>query len=356
MPHLLSIISDQAVPNLHFIKQFQQPGCFYLFVTTQEMEDRNVTQNLIEALKLNEKDCRKILIDANDASLIQKQLQKANLSKGEEYEINLTGGNKLMSQMVFQHFHEYRSKMYYSPIGSTSYQQLFPEVKQLPKNPEVGISLTEYLEAYGFVIESSLEYYEGIPTPQILMKKLLKEGHPSRVPVISRAIKQEYKEPDKNYLMGTWFELYCYRVFKEAFGLNESQIACNVGIRRKDSISPYEHDNEFDLMFIYQHDLYVIECKVYPSENLKTDKISAPMYKLASLTQSFGLKCKKHLAILGSITEDPQARTQLENLQITLGIEKILEMEDFRIYSGSDLLNTNLNQKLDSLLTKFNQK
>ncbi|SDA64377.1 protein of unknown function [Algoriphagus alkaliphilus] len=356
MPHLLSIISDQAVPNLHFIKQFQQPGCFYLFVTTQEMENKKVTQNLIEALQLDLKHCRKILIDANDASLIQRQLEQFNFSKEAEYLINLTGGNKLMSQMVYQHFQAYTSSMYYAPIGSASYQQLFPDVKQLPKNPEVNISLAEYLEAYGFMIESSLDYFEGTPKPEILMKKLLQEGHPSRVPVISRATQQEYKDEDKNYLMGTWFELYCYKVFRDAFELANTQIACNVKIRRKDSTSPYEHDNEFDLMFIFQNDLYVMECKVFPTENLKIEKVSTPMFKLASLTKNFGLKCKKYLAILGGITQVPQARTQLENLQITLGIEKILEMEDFKNYSGRELLSINLHQKLDALLEKFNQK
>lgn len=356
MPHLLSIISDQAVPNLHFIKQFQQPDSHFLFVTTREMEEKNVTRNLIEALQLDLKHCRKILINANDASLIQRQLDKADFSREIEYLINLTGGNKLMSQMVYQQFQAYSSRMYYAPIGSASYQQLFPEVKQLSKDPSVTISLSEYLEAYGFMIENSLDYYEGIPKPDILMKKLLQEGHPSRVPIISRATKQEYKDEDKNYLMGTWFELYCYKVFKEAFGLANIQIACNVKIRRKDSTSPYEHDNEFDLMFIYQNDLYVMECKVYPTENLKTEKVSIPMFKLASLTKNFGLKCKKYLAILGGITQDPQARTQLENLQITLGIEKILEMEDFKNYSGREILSINLHQKLDALLEKFNQK
>ncbi|MFN4000334.1 Card1-like endonuclease domain-containing protein [Algoriphagus sp.] len=356
MPHLLSIISDQAVPNLHFIKQFQQPDSFFLFVTTQEMEEKNVTRNLMESLRLDPKKCRKVLIDASDASLIQLQLVKEKFSENEKYLINLTGGNKLMSQMVYQHFQKYDASMFYAPIGSSSYQQLLPEVKQIPKNPEIAISLFEYLESYGFAIESSLDYYEGVPKPEILMKKLLLEGHPSRVPVIARASKQEYKDPDKNYLMGTWFELHCYKVFKEAFGLDESQIACNVGIRRKDSTSPYEHDNEFDLMFIFQNDLYVMECKVYPAENLKTDKISGPMFKLASLTKNFGLKCKKYLAILGGITQDPQARTQLENLQVNLGIEKILEIEDFNTYSGRELMSNNINEKLDLLLTKFNQK
>jgi hypothetical protein len=356
MPHLLSIISDQAVPNLHFIKQFQQPGSQFLFVTTLEMEEKNVTGNLMESLKLDQKKCRKILIDANDALLIQQQLDKEKLTNEEEYLINITGGNKLMSQMVYQHFQKFSSWIYYSPIGSPSYQQLFPEVRQIAKNPQISISLEEYLEAYGFAIESSLGYFEGKPSPEKIMERLLHEGHPAKVPAIFHATDKNYKGTDKNYLMGTWFELYCYKVFKEAFDLNESQIACNVKIKRKGSTSPYENDNEFDLMFVYKNDLYVFECKVYPTGKLKTEKISSPMFKLASLTRNFGLKSKKYLAILGDITQDPQARTQLENLQINLGIEKIVEIETFKSSSGSDLINTDMKQKIDHLLAKFNQK
>ncbi len=356
MQYLISIISDQAVPNLHFIKQFQQPDSFYLFVTTQEMEEKNVTRNLMESLRLDAKKCRKILIDANNALSIQQQLEKEKFPENVEYLINITGGNKLMSQMVYQHFLKFKANMYYAPIGSISYQQLFPEVKQISKNPAITISLEEYLESYGFAIESSLEYFEGKPSPEKLMKRLLHEGHPGKVPAIIKATDQNYKENDKNYLMGTWFELYCYKVFKETFDLDKSQIACNVGIKRKDSTSPYENDNEFDLMFIFQNDLYVMECKVYLAEILKTDKVSGPMFKLASLTKNFGLKSKKYLAILGGITQDPQARTQLENLQVNLGIDKILEMEDFKNYTGRELLTKNMTLKLDLLLAKFNQK
>lgn len=356
MPNLVSIISDQAVPNLHFIKQFQQPDSYFLFVTTLEMEGKNVTRNLMESLKLDQKKCRNILIDANDALLIQQQLDKESLAKENEYLINITGGNKLMSQMVYQHFQKFSSKIYYSPIGSPSYQQLFPEIRQITKNPQISICLEEYLEAYGFAIESSLEYFEGKPTPQKIMNRLLHEGHPAKVPAIFHATDKNYKGTDKNYLIGTWFELYCYKVFKEAFDLNESQIAFNVKIKGKGSTSAYENDNEFDLMFIFQNDLYVLECKVYPSSNLKTDKVSGPMYKLASLAKNFGLKCKKYVAILGDITQDPQARIQLENLQVNLGIEKILEIQDFRDFSGRELLSNSLHQKLDLLLAKFNQK
>lgn len=355
MPHLLSIISDQAVPNLHFIKQFQQPGCSYLFVTTQEMEDRNVTQNLIEALKLDKKNCRKILIDANDASLIQKQLEKANLSKGEEYEINLTGGNKLMSQMVFQHFQEYDSAMYYSPIQSDRYQQLYPKIHQVQKNSKIVISLDEYLEAYGFELIRNETFLIREPSPKKLFEQVLKAGHPGRVEEIATATNQEYKEDDKNYLMGTWFEWYLYDHFSQTLQLPASQIAFNVGIKRKDNLGSMDKDNEFDLMFIFKNDLYVFECKVYPTGKLKSDRISQPLFKLASLTKNFGLKCKKYFTYLGEFTADEQAIDRLENIRHNLGVERIIDLEAFQTSEGAALLYPKIEDKIALLLEKFNK-
>jgi hypothetical protein len=118
MPQLLSIISDQALPTLHFIKQFQAPDSFFLFVSTVEMEGKNATNYIMEALDLPASQCRTSIIDANDAAKAKHELTKANFSKSDQYLINLTGGNKLMSQMVFQHLQSFDSAMYYSPIAS----------------------------------------------------------------------------------------------------------------------------------------------------------------------------------------------------------------------------------------------
>lgn len=354
MPHLLSIISDQAVPNLLFIRQFQQADSQYFFVTTQKMEDNHVTDHLIAALNLPEKKCHKVLIDANDALLITKQLQKFPFPGNEPFFVNLTGGNKLMSQMVFQHFIKTGSRMYYAPIDSDQYQQLFPEIQSIPKDPKISTSLDDYLRAYGFVARSSLNYYEGKPSPSRLMKQVIREGHPAKVSSIMRATHSEYKEPDKTYLMGEWFELYCYRFFKDAFELTDDQIACSVGVKRANSDTPFEHDNEFDLMFVHQNDLYVFECKVYPSGKTKMDRISGPMFKMASLSQKFGLKCKKYIAILGELSPDPKSTKQLENLRLNLGIAKILDIDAFEKHAGKDILREDIDYKINQLLEKFN--
>jgi hypothetical protein len=351
--YLLSIISEQALPTLHFIKQFGEPDSFFLFVSTVEMEKNNATHHIIEALKLPTKQCRTIIIDANDAAQAKDNLIKAELPKDGKYLINLTGGNKLMSQMVFQHLQSYDSAMYYAPIQSDRYQQLYPEINQVQKSLKIVISLDEYLEAYGFELVRNEAVMIHKSSPKKLFEQVLKAGHPGKVRLITTATDQDYKEDDKNYLMGTWFEWYLYDHFRQTLQLPASQIAFNVGIKRKDNLGSMDKDNEFDILFIYKNDLYVFECKVYPTSKLKSDRISQPLFKLSSLTQNFGLKCKKYFAYLGEFTEDEQALDRLENIRHNLGVERILDIEIFRHSTGTDLLKANMDDKLQLLIQKF---
>lgn len=353
MPHLVSIISDQAVPNLLFIRQFQGPDSEYFFVTTQKMEENKVTDHVMAALKLPEKKCHKVRIDANDALLIFDQLKAFPFPKSAKYLVNITGGNKLMSQMVFQHFLDYQSKMYYAPIDSDQYQVLYPEVAQVPKSKSIKTALDDYLRAYGYVTLSTLEYYKGRPAPYALMQQVIQKKHPGKVSAITNAWDGVYSGTDKTYLRGEWFELYCYDFFKKAFDLNDSQIACSAKIKRVDSITSSENDNEFDVMFVYQNDLYVFECKVFHTRTIRMEKISKPMFKLASLSQNFGLKCKKYLAVLGQFSTDSKSSQQLENLRQNLGIRKILDIEAFARHSGRDILREDYDFKINELLEKF---
>lgn len=359
MPHLLSIISDQAVPNLLFIQQFQKEDSEYFFVTTKEMEAKQATDHLIAALKLPEKKCHKVLIDANDAMLIFKQLNEFTFPKVSNYLINITGGNKLMSQMVFTHFMDYNSKMYYSPIDSSGYQQVFPEILTIPKNTSIKLSLDQYLYAYGFEITGDVPYFKGNPKPTVLFKKVLETGRAGFVPEISKASSPEYKDDDKGYLMGEWFEHYCYQFFKRVFKLNDLQIACSVGLKKIGSTTPNEHDNEFDLMFVFNNDLYVFECKVYTSPTYKKEKFQVPMFKLASLTQKFGLKCKKYLAILADLPEKGDNKEQLDQLRSNLGIDNLITIEDFKKSEDAEILipskidKPDFQEKLDLLMERF---
>jgi hypothetical protein len=361
MPHLVCIISDQAVPNLLFIRQFAQPDSEFFFVTTEKMENENATDHLVTALQLPSNKCHKIQISADDAREIFQQLQVYPFpEEQEEFLVNITGGNKLMSQMVFTHFQKYKAKMYYAPINSDLYQQVYPEVHSLPKDQSIKLTLDQYLFAYGYEITGELPYYKGNPKPTTLFKKVMDSGGAAHVAEIALASSQDYKEDDKNYLQGNWFEFYCYQFFKRIFRLGDAQIGCSVGLKKIGSQTINQHDNEFDLMFIYQNDLYVFECKVYTSQNYKKEKFQAPMYKLASLTQKFGLKCKKYLAILAELPEQEDTRDQLEQLRANLGIDKLITLEDFKNHQGIEILKRedsekpDFQEKLNLLMEKFN--
>ncbi|EIM72318.1 hypothetical protein A3SI_19832 [Nitritalea halalkaliphila LW7] len=329
MLNFVCIVSEQAVPNLLFIRQFREKEAKFFFLSSKEMEERKMTKNIKAALRLPENRCFTVLIDANDAMVIFQQLQNYAFPKEGKYLVNITGGNKLMSQMVFQYFMDFDSEMLYAPIGSPDYQVLYPEVGRIPKDNSLKLSLDDYLRAYGYKAESSLDYYELEPSPSEIMRQLLQRGHPKNVDWISRASHQDYKKEDKRYLMGEWFELYCFKLFKELFNLDNSQIACSVGVKSIESDSAYPFDNEFDLMFVYLNDLYVFECKVYLADVIRLDKISPPIFKLASLSQNFGLQCKKFIAVLGQFSDDQKSLDQLENLRLSLGINKILDQEVF---------------------------
>ncbi len=360
MPHLVCIISDQAVPNLLFIRQFAQPDSEFFFITTEQMENRQATDHMIRALDLEARVCQRIVIDANDASRIKQQLESFLFPQDAHYVVNITGGNKLMSQMVFAHFQKFDSRMLYAPINAEHYQQVYPEVSKIPMDDTIKLSLDQYLYAYGFEITGELPYYKGIPKPTSLFNKVIESGGAGRVAEIKKANHPDYKEADKNYLLGGWFEFYCYQFFKRIFRLNDSQIGCSIGLKKIGSITSNPHDNEFDLMFLHKNDLYVFECKVYSSPTYRKEKFQIPMFKLASLTQKFGLNCKKYLAILAESPDAEDNRDQLEQLRGNLGIDKVITLEDFKKYSNQEILTVestpqlSLADKLNLLKEKFN--
>lgn len=324
------------------------------------MEEKQTTINLKAALSLPENRCHTVIIDANDALLVFEQLNTYAFPKDRQYLINLTGGNKLMSQMVFQHFMDFDSRMYYAPINTSNYQQLYPEVLSISKDSEIKLTLNEYLYAYGFEVMSEVPFFEGNPKPSVLFQKVLNAKEAGKVVEIAKTYDPEYKEPDRNYLQGNWFEFYCYQFFKQLFQLDDTQIASSVGLKKIGSPVIYEHDNEFDLMFVLNNDLYVFECKVYKNSTYKKEKFQVPMYKLASLTQRFGLKCKKYLAVLASLPEKSEMEEQLDHLRSNLGIDKLITLEDFRKYKNAKILKPqqtkkpDFQEKISLLLEKFN--
>jgi len=330
MNTLVCILSDQTIPNILFIKQFQEQDDKYVFFTSEEMEKKNIIVNILRTLQLQNKNVNVIKLDANSVKNNQEILESLTLTESDQYIVNVTGGNKLMSLLIFQFFSKFdNSEIYYYPIDLGFCQQIFPVTKEIVKYKKVEISLNEYLSAYGFEIYSKGRKTSFGMTPEKLFENCIKYG-PSKVETIKKALDQGYNKSDKVYLTGAWFEEWFYNFLKTELKIIDSNISFNVKVKKNDSTTFNPNDSEFDVIFMYNNQLFAIECKVYTKELFASSVVSEPMFKLNSLTQQLGLKIKTFVAILGNFTRNINARNRIEDLKKQLKISNVFFTEDFK--------------------------
>jgi hypothetical protein len=117
MTTMVSLISEQTVPNILAIWHFQPERL--LFVSTEKMEREQKVRDILATVNCRLKKTYKIgentqSIIVLEDSLLQCLRKLEEWIQGKEDErfiINLTGGTKLMSIAVFEFFKNYESKM-----------------------------------------------------------------------------------------------------------------------------------------------------------------------------------------------------------------------------------------------------
>ena len=99
-----------------------------------------------------------------------------------------------------------------------------------------------------------------------------------------------------DYLTGGWFEEYVYYLIKQC--VNPDDIAIGVRI---DGCTEIRHDNELDVCFIKNNQLFVIECKSGISSESMFNEI---VYKVSALKEVLlGLDCHSYIF---SLKKDPK--------------------------------------------------
>ena len=365
MATLVCIISKETLPNISFIKEFKTQVTNYIFFTSKEMEDLLVSKNIINSLKLDVNQINIIEIDANSVVKIDKKLNQLSLNENEEYFVNITGGNKLMSTLIFDYFKKLKSTIYYSPINYSTHQILHPDYKEIDKNKSLQVSLDEYLNAYGYEITSK-GIKSTITNISTFFDKVIKHDNPGSVNEIKIATFQNDGIENKEFYMGGWFEEFLYEAIMKEFHLNEEQIGFNIKIKNNLNLNQSNVDQEIDILFIYNNTLHAIECKVYLGKNIKIDKISTPMFKLTAITNNLGLSMKKYVCILGDYTTDINSNQRLDDLAQKLKINKVMTLADFKrknfihrmeINNPSNYSSNKINNEmLIELKNKFNNK
>ncbi len=353
---LVSLVSTQTIPNVLFIKEMEKRMeniRMYLFVSTEKMEDKGKTDFIIQGshIKKSKKEIIKVVEDSiEDINSKLIEFAKEKLSDEDNLIVNLTGGTKIMSIGVYNFFKERTSTIYYLPIDKNIYKQIFPSLTHREHKLNFRISLKDYLISYGIEIKSKdinktlkdKEYTESLFREFLnnkidteIIDELRKERNKKEIRLdekiksflekIKFDIEKEgsINKKDINYLTGGWLEEYGYNLVRGHIQLDDNKIGLNV------QISHDKTQNEFDVMFVHENILYVIECKTALKDD-KRNLLNDTLYKLSALNKNFGLNVRGYLFTLdrnlrgpeGEIKKDYQNRSDL--LKVTLVDRAIL--------------------------------
>lgn len=298
---LITLISDQAIPNVLFVREMQKFTDSYVFLSSEAMERKDKSAAIIGACELSPERVKILIVKEDEPDAIKRALYKHSfgLMSDTQFHVNITGGTKLMSLAVYEFFRNLKSAFYYLPIGKNIMQQFTSQAIEEPVAINYRLSLHEYLVACGLSYEIKSSFaFTGEQSNELFDDYRQGNFQFEQFPV-EKAQKMAAASIMPENIRGTWFEEFIYYRLKKRFNLPDSMIACSVMIY-KDMQIPY-NDNEFDVMFVHNNALNVVECKVQMSGNKPLSKIEGILHKLGAINKNFGLRTNSYLYTLSNL-------------------------------------------------------
>jgi hypothetical protein len=298
------LISDQALPNILFIKQFG-PFDSYLLLTTNRMEREKRTDFIEQAMALDNCPVSKIEVDSENLLSIHKKLAEFPFPPNDNYTLNLTGGTKMMALAAYAFFLKLKARIVYLPINATGFLQIAPKELQIPI--DVKVSLEEYLSAYGVVLqEKNDRWINKIQAAEKVMQVVRKTYKGRDAEAIAGWLTSQGKNnlppAEKKFYAGEWFEVWLAQRITKLLNLDKDQIW--VGAKLNTQNVEKNITYEYDLVFMYRNVLYTCECKYYNRDVVSYNKLREPLFKYASVVNQFGLNAKSFFAIANPITDE----------------------------------------------------
>ncbi|KAA6341695.1 hypothetical protein EZS27_010514 [termite gut metagenome] len=337
---LVTLISDQTIPNVQFIKEKQDEDTYFLFVSTQEMEKKGIKHWIINVCKIpDNKIIKTMVVDQFSLNDIESKLNELNYEEYEKLIVNITGGTKIMLLAVTEFFRNFLvSEIFYLTGIKDTILQVHPQIKQPKQHINKQITLDEYILSYGFEIQESKLSDIPFEFTKQFFASFISEGKKYLLTFKElRRLRNEKKKKKKyeittiggldtflhtidyplpdcfqkeitcqeiKYLTGGWFEEYIfYRLIHDPDNISENNIKTGTTLRKDNTL------NEFDVIFLYKGDLYTIECKTSiinakddnekrddEKDNLMLDTI----YKVTALQKNLGLKSRSSIFTLSS--------------------------------------------------------
>ena len=344
---IVNIISrEHPLAAYLFIKEYYEEGDKLLFVSANENFD--CITPLVNTLMINKEFVQRIVLrrdaDKYTYERICRSINNA-IDKHADYYVNLAGGSRYMALSVQHVFANYQTKFFYIQTHENLIVKTIFDNSIFDNDDEIipikyKMNLDEYFKVYG------LSHDLGTPKPLVGSQQqvqqmfgmfanrklsssdyrvmdVLREKYRSwnfinieevehtvndsmiPIPNLSRFLnyikfipseKGVLQHHELDYLTGGWFEEYVYYLIKQC--VNPDDIAIGVRI---DGCTEIRHDNELDVCFIKNNQLFVIECKSGISSESMFNEI---VYKVSALKEVLlGLDCHSYIF---SLKKDPK--------------------------------------------------
>jgi hypothetical protein len=300
MTYLISLISEHLLPNFLLAKEFAGKYDRHIFITTERMGKLSMTARLCKALGVDKKDVKIVVVSEDDLPNCRDKLQSENFSANNKYIVNLTGGTKIMSIATFQHFFKLTDEFYYVPIGTNKIETV-KTGEDFPLNYRVNVK--EYLSLYGLDFTNETTVKQNVAG-------------------------------DK----GAEFEVYICNRMKSELGIKNEHIYRGVKLFREGDRST---DNEIDVMWTADNQLFIAECKVSLIGNPKEiDSYNRPvfkpaeyldeiMYKLAAISKDLGIRVNSYIFINRPLPKKVNRKSAERRMKI-LGIKGLMDSNNLK--------------------------
>jgi len=321
---LVSLVGNRAIPNVLLIEEFKNIIDNFIFITDKRMEseDKNRSKSIIKACELDDKKTKILIVNSNALFKIEDSLNGFGFNKNDNFFVNISSGTKLMAIAALNFFREYNSKIFFIPDFTNIYRQIYPRIENPEKEFSVNISLNKYFKANGLsAIQIKHHIREPFESSKLMFKFIKYKGNINRLPEIKYATKNK-STSSKEFYSGGWLEEYTYFVIKNYFNLSNKNIGLKIKVENKHT------KNEYDVMFVYKNQLYIIECKAYYGKVNIKQKIEHDLYKLSSLDDEFGIRAKSiYITTFDIERNDKKENQTLVNRAKDLNV-KFFQMKD----------------------------
>lgn len=346
---LVSIISDQTVPNYLFIKEFQQQVDRFLFISTEQMEQKGKTDIICNTAQIDKNKRLKVLVSDNLLHEVHQRLNKLNFSHDAQFLVNLTGGTKMMSIAVWRFFHQFsNARFFYVPIHTNAYVEVFDDKPSVTTPFNYKISVEEYLNIYSIRFEKSeiifneklvYDVFNDVKSCRFELEKFPRNK-----------LKKNNIQHNIQQIHTKWFEEYVYFRIKKELNLSDKEILTGIklyDLKQEKENPTYQNDNETDVIFIYNNKPYIIECKFgVGKEKINTQNLNQIIYKLSSLNKRFGLSARSTIFTLSDFNS--MADGAAENLKRRCEIAGVY----YPMFDRRQILSKDFNSLLNNFVVK----